>query len=70
MSNISKYICIFLAAASMSGASLEARAARLSVSASVDSTTLIQASKAMIKVEVSGAGDGGQLVAAPEAGQD
>lgn len=54
----------------MSGASLEARAARLSVSASVDSTTLIQASKAMIKVEVSGAGDGGQLVAAPEAGQD
>ena len=54
----------------MSGASLDARAARLSVSASVDSTTLIQASKAMIKVEVSGAGDGGQLVAAPEAGQD
>ena len=70
MSNISKYICLFLAASSISGACLEADAARLSVTASTDSTTLIQASKAMIKVEVSGVGENVRPVSLPEAGQD
>lgn len=54
----------------MSGISLDADAARLSVSASTDSTTLIQGSKASVRVEINGASDGGQLVSAPEPGQD
>ena len=54
----------------MSSISLDADAARLTVSASTDSTTLIQGSKASVRVEINGASDGGQLVSAPEPGQD
>lgn len=70
MTNLTKYICLFLTATSVAAAGTVDAAARLSVKASTDSTTMIQASKAVIKVEVSGAGNGGSMVALPEAGQE